>query len=343
MCIAPVYVAEVGALCACKDCWQCRANRVNDLIGRCIAEQRTSTATLAVTLTYGGGDVINAAVLVYDDFQRFLKRLRRKTKDRPGYDVRYIVAGEYGGKKGRAHWHAILFFKGAVPDVELEKEYYDWPLWNHGYSYFQQPDYKGFAYLLKYAMKDQGSEENVGHLGRSKIPPLGTEYFEEYARRFVEQNLSPQSYEYSFPDVFEANGKRRKFMLQGKVREIFMETFLSEYSEKYGKECPVSEIVNEFEDKHLPVDLELAAWMLEKRFAAKKRGRVDPIFLEQQEFDDDTVKSVGTYKGIPCSWTVDPLNRLTMTVGSRSWHVIEEHRAHVLRGLVTEKSAKLGN
>ena len=78
---------------ACRNCRQCRKNRVNDLVGRCIAEQTRSKQTYAITLTYKG-DGPGTAYLRYEDVQKFVKRLRSE-----GYTVRYIVADEYGSVK----------------------------------------------------------------------------------------------------------------------------------------------------------------------------------------------------------------------------------------------------
>lgn len=92
MCLTPIRLKDNTPV-ACRYCARCRANRINDLVGRCIAEQAASSATFSVTLTYAG-DVPQAAALQYADFQKCLKLLRRH-----GYSVRYIVAGEFGEKK----------------------------------------------------------------------------------------------------------------------------------------------------------------------------------------------------------------------------------------------------
>lgn len=111
MCRTPNKLDD-GTEVACRKCWQCKRNRVNDLVGRCIAESRYSAKTYAVTLTYANDAGVNAVTLVYKDVQDFLKRLRKR------YNVRYIVAGEYGTAKGRAHWHIILFFKDQYPEIK---------------------------------------------------------------------------------------------------------------------------------------------------------------------------------------------------------------------------------
>lgn len=271
MCQEPTVILQEGErhLVACRYCWQCQANRINDLVGRCIAESHYSTSTLAVTLTYrdeGNGAAVG--VLVYKHFQDFMKRLRRA-----GYSVRYIVAGEYGSKKGRSHWHAVLFFKGAAPQIvtnpadrgpydiilprwDYEKEgksdpdaRINWKPWPHGYSYFQQPGAKGFAYVLKYALKDTAQRVYVNHLAMSKKPVLGFEYICDLAQGYVDQGLAPQSYFYQFAGERTAKGKIRKFFLQGRSREIFLEEFSRRWEAQRGTPLPVSEVLDGWEDQ----------------------------------------------------------------------------------------------
>ena len=68
---------------------------------------------LGVTLTYKG-DVPGSVTLLTADVQKFVRSLRKA-----GHKVRYMIAGEYGERKGRAHWHAVLFFKGKVPSLPI--------------------------------------------------------------------------------------------------------------------------------------------------------------------------------------------------------------------------------
>ena len=239
MCIAPVKLDD-GTEVGCRECWQCRKRRVNDYVGRCIAESKFSKKTYAVTLTYDGDQGVNAVTLIYKDVQDFLKRLRKKHK------CRYIVTGEYGSAKGRSHWHIILFFKDSWPEVTSNKRV-DWKYWKHGFCYFQEPDWKGFEYCLKYVLKDQTSRQSDSHLAMSKKPPLGHEFFQQLAKQYVEQALVPQTYFYKFGDVRDYKNREKGFMMQGKTRENFMETFINEWEAKYDHE-PLSEIVNDYYD-----------------------------------------------------------------------------------------------
>jgi hypothetical protein len=197
-------------------------------------------------LTYANEAGVNAVTLVYKDVQDMMKRLRKR------YKVRYIVAGEYGTAKGRAHWHIVLFFKGEAPKIEQDVRV-DWKYWPHGFSYFQQPDWKGFQYVLKYVLKDTDLDSADSHLAMSKKPPLGYEFFEELAKQHVEQAVLPRSYKYKIVGVRKDNGTEKVFMMQGKTRENFMNAIKIGWVEKYGKE-PSSEFYEEWDEKNYSVE-----------------------------------------------------------------------------------------
>jgi hypothetical protein len=245
MCRTPNRLDD-GTEVACRKCWQCKRNRVNDLVGRCIAESKYAKQTYAVTLTYANQAGVNAVSLVYKDVQDFMKRLRKR------YKVRYICAGEYGTAKGRAHWHIILFFRGNAPKVE-EDVRVNWKYWDKGYSYFQQPDWKGFQYVLKYVLKDTDLDSADSHLAMSKKPPLGYEFFEQLAKEHVEQAVLPRSFKYKIAGVKKDNGTEKVFMMHGKTRDNFMNAIKERWVDKYGKE-PSSEFFEEWDEKNYSVE-----------------------------------------------------------------------------------------
>lgn len=278
MCISPTRID--GLEVACRYCWQCKANRIHSWVGRAIAEQQYSDQTLAVTLTYAGKDDNPSAVtLIYADFQRFMKRLRKE-----GYNVRYMVAGEYGTDKGRSHWHAILFFKGKTLkvvddpdergpwDVFLERPQFQgkkggdhlariqWKPWSgydqNGYAYFQHTDYSGFQYICKYIQKNVDVQGQQSHFGMSKKPPIGIEYITELAQTYVDHGLAPQTWLYSFPHIFDDKGKRRQFWLSGASRDIFVQEYTRLWEEQKDHPMPYSEIMDDHNDKAVQDEIE---------------------------------------------------------------------------------------
>lgn len=238
MCLSP-FRLESGQEVACRDCDLCRDNRKNDFVGRCIAEKRSSKLTLTLTLTYSG-DGPESAVLRYTDVQAFIRAIRDA-----GFPVRYICCGEYGTKKGRAHWHIILFFPGRHPKVPAFDRRVSWKYWPHGFVYFQQPDYRGFKYVVKYALKPSDVDGWTKAVTMSKKPPLGHAFFMKLADDLARQALPVHSPEYSFADVLDRDKKPRRFWLQGRMREMFLERYVQSWAEHHGTHPPETDFLME--------------------------------------------------------------------------------------------------
>lgn len=264
MCLAPITLNdEYRTKVACRSCSMCRDNRLNDLVGRCVAEQSTASATFAVTLTYSG-DGPEAAILRYSDVQKFLKRLRKD-----GYTVRYICAGEYGAVKGRAHWHIVLFFYGKVPQIEMERRV-DWKFWPHGFSYFQQPEYKGFRYVMKYALKSD-IEGSIKALSMSKKPPLGHSFFMELASDMVKRSLPLHDPSYSFAHVLDRKGVPRRYWLRGRMAEMFCERYVQLWQNKFNRLPPYTDwLYEQYLDKIARKELDLDPVRFERDKAARQ-------------------------------------------------------------------------
>jgi hypothetical protein len=287
MCIAPLTLPD-GVEVACHECWQCRERAINDWVGRNIAESKTAVASYAVTLTYGrsrAGDADHerAVILTYSDVQKYLKLLRRHR-----YSVRYFVTGEFGGLKGRTHWHIVLHFgprlpllkRGrVVPGADMNpvpphvlgrifmherldangkpaRDGKDGPAlwWPHGWSHWTEgTSPANIRYNCKYILKDVDDAERQGHLAMSKKPPLGAAYFEQLAERYVQQGLAPQTLEYTFPEVrrTKENGTEEivPFMLKERSAELFLEHYVRTWRAVHpGRHIPASEVVEEFLD-----------------------------------------------------------------------------------------------
>jgi hypothetical protein len=274
MCINPILLPN-GEVVACRNCWQCTASKVDDWVGRCIAESKSAQRTFSVTLTYGrdkAGNVDHhrAAVLTYSDVQKYFKRLRES-----GYIVRYFAVGEYGKEKGRAHWHLILFFynnqsiiekrieqnrtskkkrpvpNGCVPEHEiserdregrLEEVRFSEKHWQHGWACWEElidgyemSAARAVKYVCKYLQKDLEDMEKQGHLAMSKKPPLGAAYFRSLAKSYVAKGLAPQDGYYRIPGCDKPNGGEYKFRLRGRSLELFIEAFVAEWAAVHGE------------------------------------------------------------------------------------------------------------
>lgn len=254
MCISPVtiYTDDGAQPVACRECWQCRQNKITDFVGRNIAESKTSKASHAFTLTYGtdeegSADHIHARILMYSDVQKFFKKLRSA-----GYPCRYFVVGEYGETKGRAHWHGLIYWKDRVPDIPLRKERtYSIEQWEHGYSFFDNPSMEAIRYACKYISKDMHKGGRQGVCWYSRMPPLGWGYFKDMAEQYVRAGKAPRSLEYSFPGIERRKrGSREKetirFRMVGRTAEMFIDHFIDTWREQRpGEWLPAAEAVEE--------------------------------------------------------------------------------------------------
>lgn len=252
-------IAGIGPV-ACGNCWQCKANRVNDWVGRCHAEQKTAAHTLFGTLTYGFDDRyasseanIDAKMLQRRHVQLWLKRLRKVTEGR----VRYFITGEYGSAKGRAHWHVLLFLEKLPPNIRLKVRYNHWAreptpekrgvkLWDWGFSYWEEAGPGSAAYVCKYINKDRSEQREVL---LSTRPVLGHAYFAARAAQTVEQGLAPQDLFYSFGDR-RRNGSLVEYKLRGAAAFGFLESFVNAWRVKHGNDLwPQSDLVDDHMEK----------------------------------------------------------------------------------------------
>lgn len=110
------------------------------------------------TLTYNKDNLDYRYSLKKKDVQDFMKRLR-VNRERAGYKnkIKYFIAGEYGTRKKRPHYHALLY--GVNPLDEKEKELIN-KSWGKGYVYPEMIKQGNSAamYVAKYINKGDNME-----------------------------------------------------------------------------------------------------------------------------------------------------------------------------------------
>lgn len=249
MCVNWLYTPG-GKPRPCHVCWQCKRDRTNDWVGRCIAENKVSAQSVMATLTYGSdgkidsvADHSHAHALFYSDVQLYLKRLRKQM----GGGVRYVVAGEYGSKKGRAHWHLLLFFREQLPPDIRFGERYIHAVWPHGWSWFEVVTPMSVRYVLKYMRKlPDADQKNLFRF--STCPGIGWRYFARLAAQYVEQRLPPRL-DYRFPGDSRRDGTLREYRLSRAAAYGFLSEYDRVWQLRYGNEdWPQSELMDEYVD-----------------------------------------------------------------------------------------------
>jgi len=113
ICDSPIYVdSGTGGVVPvpCGKCPPCKHRRVNDWVFRLLNEDKVSTTSHFVTLTYDTDHVPISRngymTLRKKDFQDYMKRLRKLCV---GFTLKYYAVGEYGTTNKRPHYHAIIF------------------------------------------------------------------------------------------------------------------------------------------------------------------------------------------------------------------------------------------
>ena len=102
----------------CGQCVGCRLERSRQWAMRCMHEASLYSRNCFITLTYNNEHLPSDNSLQYPDFQKFMKRLRKRFNgvDRSAnpdsndqFPIRFYMCGEYGETFGRPHYHACLF------------------------------------------------------------------------------------------------------------------------------------------------------------------------------------------------------------------------------------------
>ena len=174
----------------CGHCIGCRLDKSRDWADRMMLELDHSKTAVFVTLTYDNEHVpismINDDGIPYytldkRDVQLFLKRLRKFFSDK---SIRYYLAGEYGDKTNRPHYHAILFgldldnFSDRIlfgnnpfgqpyyTSLTLER------LWSNGFVSLAPVSWQTCAYVARYVTKKLNGPDGIVYSYRNCLPPF---------------------------------------------------------------------------------------------------------------------------------------------------------------------------
>ena len=185
----------------------CRLERSRQWATRCMHEAQLHDKNVFITLTFNDENLNDQGSLQKQDFQNFIKRLRKYyysdkfKKKYPNYHqgkIRYFHCGEYGDKFSRPHHHACLF-NCDFPDKELLKKNKTGDnlytskiltdLWaEQGHCYIGDVIFESAAYVARYCTKKiTGKKADEYYSGRqpeymtcSKKPAIGKEWLDRY-------------------------------------------------------------------------------------------------------------------------------------------------------------------
>jgi hypothetical protein len=149
----------------CGQCVGCRLKKSQEWALRCLHEASLHKSNCFITLTYNDQNLPINGSLKKKDFQGFMKRLRfNYVPKNPRKDqlIRFYMAGEYGDRNSRPHYHALLFNfcpddLVAAPSSKPGKEIYFSPtlekIWGKGFVNVGEVTLQSAAYVARYCMK----------------------------------------------------------------------------------------------------------------------------------------------------------------------------------------------
>lgn len=177
----------------CGQCIGCRLEKSRQWAMRCVHEMKQHEFNCFITLTFDDHHKHAQGSLVKSDFQNFMKRLRKNTKQK----IRYFHCGEYGEQLERPHHHAILFgydfpdkkyFKRSRGNNLYTSEILNKAWQGQGYNLIGEANFETAAYCARYIMKKMtgpGADEYYGdripeYTTMSRRPGIGKTYYEKY-------------------------------------------------------------------------------------------------------------------------------------------------------------------
>lgn len=142
---------------------------------RCLHEASLYEENAFITLTYDQDHMPAGGALDYEDFQKFMRRLRKHFAPRK---IRFYMCGEYGPELQRPHFHACLFnidFIDKQPwgtgggGESLYRSQLLEHLWPYGFSTVGLVNFQTAAYTARYCMK-KITGKNAHYYYKDKTP-----------------------------------------------------------------------------------------------------------------------------------------------------------------------------
>ena len=207
----------------CGQCIACRVQQREEKACRLAMEsinpsykQAEGHAIMWITLTYSNENLPEGNNVSKKEMQDWLKRvrvyLRRKTKHTGVF--KYAVVGEYGGRFGRPHYHAVLFGVNDVyPDPVCDPRQYFKQLrsklieatWDKGIYSCEPWSIDRSNYLAGYVTKkivkadeDPMQGEEPEFYLASRKPPIGSWMIKEIAQnmaKYVPEEMLDRDWE----------------------------------------------------------------------------------------------------------------------------------------------------
>jgi hypothetical protein len=140
----------------CGQCSGCKLENARQWAIRIKHEASMDSQNSFITLTYDNEHLPPTGTLVLEDWQKFMRRLR---KSQPHKKLSFYHCGEYGEKQGRPHYHAIIFnhqFSDLIP-IPRKKDLHTSEtlktLWGKGHISVGSVTFESASYVASYVQK----------------------------------------------------------------------------------------------------------------------------------------------------------------------------------------------
>jgi len=217
----------------CGKCDGCMIDRSRQWALRCVHEASLYENNCFITLTFRKECLNELGSLVKEDFQLFMKRLRKKFKglqclekrDPLGmktYPIRFFHCGEYGSKLQRPHHHACLFNFDFVDKelwstrkgIKLYRSSSLEGLWPFGFSTIGAVTWESAAYIARYVTKKMYGVQADSHYSRlnsetGEMVPIVREYITMSRRPGIGKRWFDRFASDVFPKDFVTHGGRK--------------------------------------------------------------------------------------------------------------------------------------
>lgn len=198
---------------SCGQCIGCRIRRAESWAVRCMAESYLHSQNWFITWTYDNENIPPHGSLRYPDVQNLHKRMRKALGP-----FRFFLAGEYGEKSLRPHYHGLYFglsLPDAVPTrrVSSPSPYLQSEtlakLWGNGAHVIGACNFTTAAYTASYCLKKSTNTESDYYLERYGRTDLSTGEFvcvePEFAAMSRRPGLGAGWLEKYHPQVYEGH------------------------------------------------------------------------------------------------------------------------------------------
>lgn len=193
-----------------------------------------------ITLTYEDYYLPEYGSLVKSDLQKFFKRLRKNT----GLHLRYYAVGEYGSKRGRPHYHAIIYGMPQDEHTALAIS----KAWPFGRIQVDPCNLNTIQYVAGYVLKklfntkeEQENDPRIKEFAlMSRRPALGSAYLEKILPNVFVQN------KYDVPSVLQFGNK--SFPLDRTMRSKLQKLVMTEEEVEHIKKLKIELMQNELID-----------------------------------------------------------------------------------------------